>query len=143
MDLADPLYERFIGLRACRRWSIPPGVIARARHAQHPAQQPDCVLSGLVGDELAAAHRVALSRAKNTAAFFRISRSSRRSAFSRRKRASSARSSVTNPGRRPVSISAWRSQRRMVSGSTPKSSATWRGDRPLVRANAMARPELG
>ena len=86
MDQPDPLRERVFGLRPCLRLSHSPGIVARARHARRPAQQPDRVAGGLVGDELAAVHRVALSCAKNTVAFLRISRSSFKSAFSRRKR---------------------------------------------------------
>jgi hypothetical protein len=139
VDLANALGQLPIGPRSRRGPPVPPGVVARARHAQRPAQQPDRVVGGLVGDELAAVHRVALALAKYTAAFLRISRSSFSSATSRRSLASSAFSSVVTPARWPASTSAWRSQRRMVSGSTPRSRATWLGRRPLVRASSTAR----
>src|SRR5262245_3741963 len=64
MDLADLFRQRLIGAGTRRGWSVPPGEIARARHAQHPAEQPNGMLSGLVGDELERAHRGALARAK-------------------------------------------------------------------------------
>ena len=59
-------------------------------------------MAGLLGgDEPVQAHRV-VSVAKKAAAFFRISRSSRKTLFSRRRRASSARSSLVEARSPPL-----------------------------------------
>ena len=81
-----------------------------------------------------------VSRANQAAAFFRISRSSRSVAFSRRSRCISVRSAVVRPSaRRPASRSAWRTQFRIAcadgSNSRPKAS----GDRP-ARTNSIIWP---
>ena len=57
--------------------------------------------------------------AKKAAAFFRISRSSRRTLFSLRSLRSSSRSSVVRPARSPTSMSACTTQRRSESGGVP------------------------
>jgi hypothetical protein len=80
-----------------------------------------------------------VSRANQTAAFRRISRSSRSALFSRRRRRTSSRSSVVRPSaRRPASRSACRSQFRIVwaDGSNCRPSSS--GVRP-VRASSTRR----
>jgi len=78
------------------------------------------------------------TEAKKVAAFFKISRSSRKRAFSRRSRRSSSRSSLVSPSRLPSSISLWRTQRRNDSGATTNSSATARYGRSLTRYSLTA-----
>ena len=64
--LEDVTYYGFHRLSHERRfwWPGPPGEVARARHAQHAAEQPDRMLGGLGGDEHVPVHRGALARAK-------------------------------------------------------------------------------
>src|SRR5262245_19206663 len=83
-----------VALRTCRFRPPLPGVEPAARHAQTPAEQLERVVCLLRRDE-AKLHR--RSFAKKAAAFFRISRSSRRIRFSFRRRASSSRSAVVRP----------------------------------------------
>src|SRR5438094_6373288 len=64
-----------------------PGIVAAAAHLQHPAHPPDRELLDMVVDE---GISQAESRAKYAAAFFKMSRSSRSRAFSRRRRVSSS-----------------------------------------------------
>jgi hypothetical protein len=63
------------------------------------------------------------SPAKNTAAFFRISRSSLNTFTSLRSFLNSSRSSVLSPSRSPASISAWLTHLRSVSAETSRSRA--------------------
>src|SRR6266550_4257165 len=76
---------------------------AGATNAQHAAERLHGMLGLPVGDEPEDAHRLSPSFAKNTAAFFKISRSSRSTRTSRR---SSSRSSDVGPGCSPTSIAA-------------------------------------
>jgi len=73
------------------------------------------------------------SCADQAAYFFRISRSSRSVRFSRRRLASSSRSSVVSPSvRLPASRSAWRTQFRIAWAVGSKSSARLSGVRPAL-----------
>ena len=51
MNRPNPLGEHEIALRACRGRSLPPGVIAAARDAEHTAQQGDGIIRLLHLDE--------------------------------------------------------------------------------------------
>src|SRR4051794_40417585 len=79
------LYQRQIGLRATGWPTVPPGVVAARGHLQYTTQLSDRILGLFRRDEPIAAQRV-VSLAKKAAAFRRISRSSRRTRFSRRSR---------------------------------------------------------
>lgn len=73
------------------------------------------------------------------AAFFRISRSSRRSRFSRRRRTSSLRSSLVKPSlRRPLSRASCLTQWRSDSAETPRSLAAALMLRPPSRTRRTA-----
>jgi hypothetical protein len=106
---------------------------SRLRQAQYPlsgdtqrAAEPDDRVAGLLAfDELVCGHRSELvSCAKKAAAFFRISRSSRKIRFSRRNRRSSSCSSVVRPSLRcPSSSSACFTHSRNVSPVKPSSRA--------------------
>src|SRR6266536_3090562 len=127
---ADPLGQRRVGERPRRRWPLLPGVEARARDTEHAAHQRDRVVGLLRRDEPEAAHRVSLSRAKKTAAFFKISRSCSSVRTFRRSSRNSWRSSLVSPSRRPPSTSACRAQIRSVSVETPRSTAISLSGRP-------------
>src|SRR5438034_2209693 len=92
----------------------------------------------LRGDEPIDAHRVPPSLAKKAAAFFRISRSSARTRFSRRNRRSSSRSAELSPSALPSSTSSWTDQLRNDCGETPSSRASCGTERPLLRSNLTA-----
>ncbi len=70
--------------------------------------------------------------------FFRMSRSWRRTRFSRRSRRSSSRSVVVRPGRRFSSMLVCFTQRRIVSVETPSSEAIARCERPVSRYSLAA-----
>src|SRR4028118_1935056 len=78
VDYLDLLRENGIEAAPLRRRTASPGVVAGARYLEHPAQLRDRVPCLLCLDEAKDAHRVPSSLAKKAAAFFRISRSSRR-----------------------------------------------------------------
>ncbi len=109
------------GRRRARRTSSPPSSgpsLAR----RTGTRSPDLV--GLLGEEAAALRN--------------ISRSVRSVRFSRRRRVSSARSSLVRPSAAPASASAWMTQRRQDSLAMPRSCATWRIDWPGCRARRTA-----
>jgi hypothetical protein len=58
MDFADQLAQLGISLGMLRQCSTTPGVIARARDLEHPAQPLDPVVGSELGDEAKAAHRI-------------------------------------------------------------------------------------
>ena len=83
-----------------------PGVKARARDAEHAAHGLDRVLGLLRGDEPEHRHRVPLSLAKKTAAFFKISRSSVEPSAARAATAAAPRARrCSGPRPRPASTS--------------------------------------
>jgi len=84
-----------VGDRARARCSSTPFVVAGTRYGQQPAHAPHTVVRSLLLDE-GVSHRDSL--AKNAAAFFKISRSSRRDAFSRRSRRFSSSSEPLTTG---------------------------------------------
>src|SRR5207244_2672289 len=109
-----------------RRWRPGPrGVVRRRCCPQGPAQELDCETIPPLVDEAGHLRGRSSSWAKNTLASFRIWLARRSSRFSRSRSAIRARSSVVRPGLEPLSISAWRTQDRRVSG--PMSS--WRATR--------------
>src|SRR5216684_2566335 len=118
--------------RPGRRRAPVPGVEARARHLERPAQQPDRDGGLLHGDER---EPHAFSLAKKAVAFFRMSRSIRSVRFSRRRRPSSSRSSVVSVPAlpRPASTSACCTQRRTAVSARSSSRATAPTDLPLSR----------
>ena len=79
------------------------------------------------------------SRAKNAEARFRISISMSFTRSSRRRRTSSARSSVESPCLAPSSTSAWCSQLRRQDSEMPRSTAIWAIGFSLSRASSIAR----
>src|SRR5262249_28739509 len=90
----DEHFQVAILFRTRRLRSLPPGVEAAARHAQTATQQIERMMRLLRRDEPEFHRR---SFAKKAAAFFKISRSSRRIRFSFRRRASSSRSPPAPP----------------------------------------------
>ena len=99
---ADLLDQRRVGERPLGRRAPRPGVVARARHAQHPAHHRDVEVALLRVDEPEHRYRISLpSLAKKAAALFRISRSCSRTRTRRRSCVSSSFSSEVRPSRRP------------------------------------------
>src|SRR5207244_12372986 len=85
-----------------------------------------------------------VSRANQAAAFFKISRSSRRTLFSRRSRRSSSRSSVVRPSWRwPSSRSAWATQLRIDCAVGSNFSASSSGFRPARTISTSRRLNSG
>src|SRR5271156_55860 len=127
MDRADAYGEVRIEPRPCGRRRLAPRIVAAGGDSQYPAHGGNPV------DGLIRAHElerrdgtVPVSVANQAAAFAKISRSSRSTRFSRRKRLSSARSSVVRPSlRRPSSRPACLSQQRiaLVEGSNSRASS--------------------
>lgn len=97
--LADQVAEPLVLHGALGRFSRAPGVVAAPGDLQDATQPGDRVAGLLAVNEPEGYFRVLVSSAKKTAAFFRISRSSRKILFSRRRRRSSLRSSSFKPGR--------------------------------------------
>ena len=121
-------------LPGSRRWAarcVRPGVVALARHTQHPGQQGDLVVVLLRMNQPELHLGRSVSRAKKAAALRKISFSSRRILFSRRSRASSSFSALVRPSsRRPSSRSAWRTQIRIDCAEGWNSLASSSGVRP-------------
>src|SRR5579871_1040616 len=140
VDCANLLRQLRVRLRARRQALFAPGPIAARGDTQHMAQPSDGMVRLLALHELVDPHRnPLLSWAKKAAAFFRISRSSRKMRFSRRKRRSSSCSSLVSPSLRlPASRSACLSHKRSVSTLMPSSRAITVCGLPLVRANWIA-----
>ena len=107
-DRLNLLLQRRVSLRARGQRPILPGIETAGGDTQHTTEIADGMRGLLLLYELEGRPGFEwVSCAKKAAAFFRISRSSRRTRFSRRRRRSSARSSVVRPSvRRPVSRSA-------------------------------------
>src|SRR5271168_4789079 len=114
-----------------RRRPFAPGVVARARDLQHPAQQRHRV-PGLLRRDQRESHWFSL--AKKAVAFFRISRSIGSRWFSRLSSTSSSRSPrLSEPaGPRPASTSACSTQRRKAVSPIPSSSASCPMRLPLL-----------
>ncbi len=105
MDLPDPGGEGRVLHRSPRWWPLSPGVVARARDAQNPAQKRDGMVGLLRVDEPKTAHRIPSSRAKKAVAFLKTSFSCSRTLTFLLRRPSSSRSWVVSPSRSPSSIS--------------------------------------
>src|SRR5690606_25332214 len=103
--LLDQLADASILESALRRLPIAPGVAATPGDLQDAAHDAHGVVGLLAIYEPEDYLRLLVSSAKKTAAFFRISRSSRNILFSRRSRFSSARSSAARPGLAPSAMS--------------------------------------
>jgi hypothetical protein len=97
VDLAYSLRERSVVDLTPRRGTRAPVVERRRTHVEVPAGHAHRNVRPLRSDEPVGAHPVSLSLAKKAAAFFNRSRSIRSVRFSRRRRTSSARSSVVRP----------------------------------------------
>ena len=98
----DLLDQRRVGECPLGRRTPRPGVVARTRHAQHPAHHRDVEVALLRVDEPEHRYRTSLpSLAKKAAALFRISRSCSRTRTRRRSCVSSSFSSEVRPSRRP------------------------------------------
>ena len=98
VDDADLFHERRIGRGARRRRADGPRVVPAGGDAQHAALRGDRMHGLVAPHELESFGGIEpVSRANQAAAFFKISRSSRRTLFSRRSRRSSSRSSVVRP----------------------------------------------
>src|SRR5215210_3840649 len=138
MDLPDPFGEGRILQRASRWRPLPPGIVARAGDAQHPAQQRDGITGLLHVDELKEVYRIPSFRAKKAVAFLKISLSWRRTLFSRLSLASSSRSSVESPSRSPSSISFCFLQFLKVCSETSSSREICANGFPEERINLMA-----
>jgi hypothetical protein len=80
MELLDLLKQPGVGRRPCTSGALAPGIVAAPADAQRATQPGEPVFRAMCLDE-AILHGD--SRAKNVAAFFKRSRSSRSSAFSR------------------------------------------------------------
>src|SRR4051812_19289859 len=121
-----------------RRGPVLPGEVAARADVEDLAQTQDRELSLRRIDEPKPHRRPSLT--KKAGARFRISRSWRRTSFSRRKRFSSAAtSSCRSAGGTSISRSRRPSiQLRKVESPTPRSAATARRERPLVWASRTA-----
>ena len=140
--------QRGVLSRPRTRGTSVPRVVPAGGDLQHPAQS---------GDRRGGPERLhesddpegiaSVSRANQAAAFFKLSRSSRSRAFSRRRRRRSSRSAVVRPSaRRPASRSAWRTQLRLAWADGSNSSPSDSGVRPArTRSTSRRRnsPEYG
>ena len=102
--------QRGVLVRPLARWTAVPRVVPAGGDLQHSAQGGDRMGGPVRRHEREDPEGIAsVSRANQVAAFFKLSRSSRSVALSRRKRRSSTRSTVVRPSARlPSSRSAWR-----------------------------------
>src|SRR5216684_2360823 len=104
-DLLDTFAKLLVGDLPRGGEVLMPFVKGGPGDLEQTARLHDVALLGLLRlDEREHAHRVSL--AKKAVARLRMSRSSRNTRFSLRNRASSSRSAVVNPSRRPSSTSA-------------------------------------
>jgi len=121
----DDRYTEIHVLTSSNAWrSAAPFVVASVRYIEQRAHPPYAVLRSLLLDECVL-HRG--SFAKNAAAFFKISRSSRRPAISRRRRRFSSSSGMTTAPSRLPSPGVDSYLRRQVcssDGLKPSSAAT-------------------
>ncbi len=138
VQLTDPFGQPRVLERTRPGRPLRPGVIAGAADLEHTAHDHDRVRGLLRSDEPVRAHRVPPSRAKKAAAFFRISRSSASTRFSRRNLRSSSRSAELSPSALPSSTSSWTNQLRNDCADTPSSRASCGTERPLLRSNLTA-----
>src|SRR5215207_1155432 len=125
MDLPDLLGQARVLFGSLGGQARLPVVVATSGDPQDPAQHRDRIAGLLRVDEPIATHRLPSSLAKKTVAFFRISRSWRRTLFSLRSRLNSSRSSVLSPSRWPASISACFTHSLRELSETPSSLAIW------------------
>src|SRR5690554_2252856 len=131
--LLDQLAQTRVFHRPTGWLSVAPGVVATPGDLQDAAHDAYGVVGLLAIDEPEDYLRLLVSSAKKTAAFFRISRSSRNILFSRRSRFSSARSSAARPGLAPSAMSLRFTHSRSEFELTPRSSATCCRALPLSR----------
>src|SRR5688572_4769067 len=110
--------QLFPALRPRAGRAVPPGVVARAADFQHLAARLDRELPRQVPFDEGELH--GCSFAKNAAAFFKMSRSIRRRAFSFRSRASSALRAPSPLGASPASLPNFSTHCRIDPGSTPR-----------------------
>src|SRR6056297_1626968 len=96
VNLLDDVGQGFIGHITLRSRTVPPGVVPAPGDLQEPGHDRHGMVRLLSIDEAERFYRV--SRAKKAAASFKISRSSRKTLFSRRSFRSSSRSCVVRPG---------------------------------------------
>src|SRR5208283_1067801 len=129
-----------VGAAARRRRPLPPCMVAAGGDTQHPAHRCDPITGLIRTHELERRDGTEpVSVANQDAAFDKISRSSRRVRFSRRRRPSSSRSAVVSPSlRRPSSRSAWATQLRIYCEVVWNSRASSSALRP-ARTNSTIR----
>src|SRR5690606_30751729 len=141
----DQLGEPAVLDGACSVGAHEPGVVAAGGNAQQPSHGRDRVLGLVRLHEPERRFGVdAVSSANQAAAFFRISRSSRSTRFSRRNRASSSRSELVSPSsRRPSSRSAWRTQLRIACEDGSNSRDNSSGVRPARTISTSCRRNSG
>src|SRR5712691_5626927 len=132
VDGPDPLRERLVLPGPGRGWTLPPRIVPAGGDIQHTAHRGSLVHGLVVLHEPEDFDGVELvSLANQAAAFFRISRSSRRILISRRSLVSSSRSSVVSPSaRRPSSRSACLTQFRIACAVGSNCFASDSGDLP-------------
>src|SRR5262245_30819177 len=140
MEVADLREQLLIGDRTPTRTAFDPRVVATGGDVQDAAQGGNGMRGLMRLHEFEDPGGIEpVSRANQAAAFFKISRSSRSVAFSRRRRCNSPFSSVVSPSRRwPLSRSACRTQLRIDCPVTSNSLASACGDRP-ARTNSTRR----
>src|SRR5690606_34708802 len=136
--LLDQLAEASILESSLRRFPVGPGVEATPGDLQDAAHDAHGVVGLLAIYEPEDYLRPLVSSAKKTAAFFKISRSSRKTLFSRRRRLSSALASLSSPGRAPLAMSERFTHSRSELLLTPNSSAICCSGLPLSRNNRTA-----
>src|SRR5712691_8240726 len=140
MNRADARREFRVGARPRRGRPLAPRIVAAGGDGQHPAHRGNCVHGLIRVHELERRDGTEpVSVANQAAAFDSISRSSRSTRFSRRKRLSSSRSAVVSPSRRrPSSSPACLTHLRIALAEASNSRANCAIGRP-VRANSMIR----
>ena len=137
VDPRDDRAEDFVAESPLALRTSAPGIKAGVGDAKHAAGGAHRGLLALDEPEHRYRLRLPLSWAKKAAAFFRMSRSSTRTLFSRRSRRSSSRSSVVRPSSRlPLSRSTCLSQCRSDSVAMPSS-----GDRRQGLAARAIQPD--
>ena len=140
VDVDDGVGQQSIGEVPLAHRSRLPGIKGRDGHPHDPTARCDRQVLAALGDE-GVGHfgRGRLSLAKKAAARRRISTSVSATRSLRRSSTNSARSEVDRPSRRPVSMSAWRSQLRRQLSAMPRSLASWAIATVPSRANLNAR----
>jgi hypothetical protein len=141
----DPLGELRIATGSSARRALTPRVVPAGGDAQEVAHRGDPVYGSIPPHESERFDGApSASLANQAAAFFKISRSSRSWRFSRRRRVSSARSSVVRPSRRPPSsrsacLTQARMTRRRARTSARDSGSPTGPDQPSVGGTRRVR----